>query len=46
MNDRCKHANPSATCCQCLTETFRTFELKHRLEREARIAAKLAGRRI
>lgn len=40
----CKHQNPTATCCQCLTELFRTFELKHRMERERRIAAKLSGR--
>lgn len=46
MNDHCKHNNPTTTCCQCLTEQFRIYELKHRTERERRIAALLSGRRI
>ena len=40
----CKHQNPTATCCQCLTEQFRMYELKYRMERERKIAARLAGR--
>lgn len=39
MNDRCKHDNPIAICCECLTEKFRAFEEAGRRQREARLAA-------
>ena len=38
MNEQCKHNNPTATCCECLTETFRSFEAAARQRREARLA--------
>lgn len=34
MNDHCKHNNPNATCCRCLTERFRTFEYAAKIRRE------------
>lgn len=36
MPEPCKHNNPTATCCQCLTETFRTFEYAAKIRREQR----------
>jgi len=43
MSDRCKHRNPTATCCQCLTEKFRTFEYAAKIRRAQR---QNGGRRI
>lgn len=44
MNDRCKHNNPKATCCACLTEVFRGFEADARRRREQRTAVLLGIR--
>lgn len=35
MNDRCKHNNQTARCCECLTEMFKRFEASKRQQREA-----------
>lgn len=35
MDDRCKHNNPTARCCDCLTEMFKRFEESKRRQREA-----------
>jgi hypothetical protein len=35
MTAQCEHDNPTATCCQCLTEKFRAFEESARQQREA-----------
>ncbi len=39
MNGQCKHGNPTATCCQCLTEKFRAFEMAGQRQRAERLAA-------
>lgn len=34
MNEQCKHNNPTATCCECLTEKFAQWEAEARARRE------------